>query len=98
MDFGAGLDESLLGARQIAANALDRIESEHGLGILIRSMKVWPVVRGADFDEHPNDDSEESRNLKHWSMRELSVSVGGLTSGISRGALDRASAVGCMPC
>lgn len=46
MDFGPGLDESLLGARQIAANALDRIEREHALGILIRRMKVRPVVRG----------------------------------------------------
>jgi hypothetical protein len=46
MDFSPGLDESLLGPRQIAANTFDGIESEHGLGILIRSMKVWPVVRG----------------------------------------------------
>lgn len=45
MDFGPGLDESLLGARQIAANALDRIEREHALGIQVRRMKVRPVVR-----------------------------------------------------
>src|SRR6266542_3821002 len=71
MDFGPGLNESLLGPRQIATNAFDWIESEHGLGILICSMKVWPVVRSADFNEHPNDDSEESRNLRHRSMCNL---------------------------
>lgn len=60
MDFGPGLDEALLCARQIPANALDRIEREHALGILIRRVKVRPVVRGADFHEHSNDDSEES--------------------------------------
>ena len=44
MDLGPSLDESLLGARQIAANALAKIEREHALGILIRCMKVRPVA------------------------------------------------------
>ncbi len=74
MDFGPGLDESLLGARQIAASALDRIEREHALGILMRRMKVRPVVRGADLHEHSNDDSEESRDLRHRLIRDLLVS------------------------
>ena len=77
MDFGPGLDESLLGARQIAANALDRIEREHTLGILIRRMKVRPVVRGADFHEHSNDDSEESRDLRHRLVPDMLVSLAG---------------------
>ncbi len=71
MDLGPGLDESLLGPRQIAANAFDRVKSEHGLGALIRSMKVRSVVRGADFHEHPNDYSEEPRNLRHRSVHDL---------------------------
>ena len=74
MDFGPGLDESLLGARQIAANALDRIEREHALGILIGRMKGRPVVRGADFHEHSKDDSEESRDLRHRLSPDLLVS------------------------
>ena len=74
MDFGPGLDESLLGARQIAANALDRIEGEHSFGILIRRMKVRPMMRGPDFHEHSNDDSEESRDLRHRLIPDLWVS------------------------
>jgi hypothetical protein len=35
MDFGPCLDESLLRSREFTADALDRIESEHGLRILI---------------------------------------------------------------
>lgn len=77
MDFGPGLDESLLGARQIAANALDRIESEHALGILIRRMEVRPVVRSADFHEHSNDDSEESRDLWHRLIVDRGMSLAG---------------------
>lgn len=74
MDFGPGLDEALLCARQIPANALDRIERERALGSLILRMKVRPVVRGADSHEHANDDSEESRDLRHRLIRDLLVS------------------------
>ena len=72
MDFGPGLDEALLCARQIAANALNGIEREDAFGILIRRMKVGPVVRGADFHEHSNNDSEESRDLRHLPLGSLS--------------------------
>src|SRR5260221_1030113 len=44
------------------------------LGILIRRMKVRPVMRGADFHEHSNDDSEESRDLRHRLIPGLLVS------------------------
>ena len=99
MDFGPGLDESLLGAWQIAANALDRIEREHALGILIRRMKVRPVVRGADFHEHANDDSEEPRELRHQTNLASSARMGsvGLTLGFSRGGTLSPAAVGCKP-
>jgi hypothetical protein len=43
MNFGPGLNESLLGPRQIAANAFDWIESEHGLGIHRMTRQPWAV-------------------------------------------------------
>jgi hypothetical protein len=107
MDFGPGLDESLLSARQIAANTLDRIEREHALGTLVRRMKVRPVVRGADFHEHPNDDSEESRDLRHRVIRDLLVSrsranacgsPAAAATDVSCQLVRRAAAVGCSRC
>lgn len=60
MDFGPGLDEALLGSREIASDALDGIKSEHGCRVLIRGMKMRPVVRCADLHEHSNHDAEKS--------------------------------------
>ena len=44
VNFGPRFDEPLLAPRQVAANTLNRIEREYGLGILIRRMKVRPMV------------------------------------------------------
>jgi len=60
MDFGPGLDKSLLSPRKVAADALDGIKSEHRFEILIHGMKMRPMVWCANFHEHSNDDSEES--------------------------------------
>jgi hypothetical protein len=65
VDTARSLDKSLLGSWERAADALDGIQCEYRLGILVRSMEVWPMVRRADFHEHPDDDSEEPRQLWH---------------------------------
>jgi hypothetical protein len=65
MDFRPGLHKSLLCPGEFAADALDGIKGEHGPGLLVHRVKVWPMVRCADFHEHPNDDSEEPRQLWH---------------------------------
>jgi hypothetical protein len=65
MDFGSGLDKALLSPRKLAADAFDRIQRERGKRVLIQRVKMRPVVGSADFHEHPNDDSEEPRQLRH---------------------------------
>ena len=65
MNFRLRLDEALLRSREPAANALDRIERERGQGVLIQGVEVRPMVRGADLHEHPNDDPEKPRQLRH---------------------------------
>lgn len=65
VDLGPGFHESLLGSGKSAADELDGIKSEHSPDVLIRGMKMRPVVRGANFHEHSNHDSEESGNLRH---------------------------------
>jgi len=65
MDFGPGLDKSLLCPRKSAADAFDRIQSEGRQCVLIQRMEMRSMVGRADFHEHPNDDSEESRQFRH---------------------------------
>ena len=59
------LDEALLRSREPAANALDRIESERGQGVLVQGVEVRSMVRGTDLHEHPNDYSEKARQFRH---------------------------------
>ena len=61
MDFCPGLDQPLLRPGKFAADALDRVQREYRLRILIRGVEVRPMVRRADFHEHPDDDAEEPR-------------------------------------
>jgi len=65
VDFCPGLNESLLGSRKSAADALDGIKSEYGRYVLIRGVEMRPMVRSADFHEHSNHNSKESGNLRH---------------------------------
>ena len=65
MNFRPRLDEALLRSREPAANALDRIESERGQGVLIQGVEVRSMVRGTDLHEHPNDYSEKARQFRH---------------------------------
>ena len=60
MNFRPRLDEALLRSREPAANALDRIESERGQGVLIEGVEVRSMVRGTDLREHPNNYSEKA--------------------------------------
>ena len=65
MNFGPRLDEALLRAREPAADALDRIESKRGQGVLIQGVEVRSMVRGTDLHEHSNDYSEKARQFGH---------------------------------
>src|SRR6266567_957838 len=60
-----GFDEPLLASRKTSSDALDRIKSENGGLVLIRRMKMRPVMRSADRNEHSKHDSEESGDLWH---------------------------------
>ena len=65
MDLSPRLYKPLLRFRETAADAFNRIKREDRPDVLIRRVKVRTVMGSADFHEHPNDDSEESRNLWH---------------------------------
>jgi len=56
-----GLDQPLLRLRQSTAEAFDRVDCKHRSLILVVRVEVRPMVGLAEFDEHPNHDSEESR-------------------------------------
>ena len=71
MNFRPRLDEALLHSREPAANALDRIESERGQCVLIQGVEVRSMVRGTDLHEHPNNYSEETRQLRHGFLGRL---------------------------
>jgi len=60
-----GFDEPLLWPGQAAAKTLERVQRERrGFSLVVR-VKVWPLVRSTGFDEHPNHDSKEPRQLRH---------------------------------
>lgn len=77
MDFGSRFDKSLLRSRETATNAFDWVESEYRPAVLIHRVEMWAVMRSADFDEHPDDDSEEPRNLWHVCPQFVRVSETG---------------------
>ena len=54
------LDEPLLCLGQAPAQTLNRVQGEHGGLVLIVRVEMRTVMRSPDFNEHPNDDSEES--------------------------------------
>jgi hypothetical protein len=54
-----------LSPRKLAADELDRIDSKNADLILIKGMKVGPMVRGQGLSKHPNDDTEEAGELGH---------------------------------
>jgi hypothetical protein len=65
MDFCPSFNKSLLGSRQAATDALDRIKGEYRFRILISGMKVGPMMRCINLHKHPYDDSEKARQLWH---------------------------------
>jgi hypothetical protein len=64
VDLRPRLDEPLLRLWQAATQALDGVDREHGSMLLEVRMEVRPVVLPTGFDEHPDDDSEEPRELR----------------------------------
>jgi hypothetical protein len=59
------LHEPLLGLWQATAQTFDRIQRENRCLVLVVRVKVWAMMGPAGFNEHPNDDSEEPRQLGH---------------------------------
>jgi hypothetical protein len=56
----------------------NRIQGKRPDCVLVRSMEMRPVVRGTNFREHANDDSEESRQFRHRrTLHRLAVVVVG---------------------
>lgn len=65
MDFSPGLDKPLLRPRKSAADAFDGIQREGRQCVLIQRVEMRSMVGRTDLHEHPNDDSEESRQFRH---------------------------------
>jgi hypothetical protein len=59
MDLCPRFDEALLCSWKSAADALDRIEGEHRLGLLVDGVEMRAVMGRADLRKHADDDSEE---------------------------------------
>jgi hypothetical protein len=65
VNLGPSFDEPLLSLRQPASEAFNRVDGKHrGLLLLVR-VEMRPMVRLAEFDEHPNHDAEEPRQFRH---------------------------------
>jgi hypothetical protein len=58
--FRPRLDQTQLRLRHAATQALDVVDREHSGVLLVVRVKMWPMMLAAGFDEHPNDDAEES--------------------------------------
>jgi hypothetical protein len=67
MNLGPRLDQPLWRPRQEAAKALERVYRVDSGVFLIERMEMRAVVLAASFDKHPDDDPEESRDLRHES-------------------------------
>jgi hypothetical protein len=65
MDLRPSFHQPPLRPRQVAPQTLDRLDREHGFLVLIDRVEVRPMVWGADLHEHPDDDSEETRQFRH---------------------------------
>ncbi len=96
VDLHPRLDQALLRPREAATQALQRIDREHGRMLLIVRMEMRPVMRFTGFEEHSNNDAEESRELGH----EAKLSIvrprfAGLTLRFSGGATAPSAATGC---
>jgi hypothetical protein len=66
VDLTPRLDEALLGLREGAAEALERVDREHRRMFLLVRVEVGAVVLPTGFDEHSNDDSEEAGEFRHF--------------------------------
>lgn len=68
VNLGPGFHEPLLRLRQAAPKALERVYSEDCRVLLIVRVEMRPVVGFAGFDEHPDHDPLEARDLGHASI------------------------------
>ena len=65
MDLGPRLDHAPLTSGEIPCHPIDRIDREDRDVPLMVGMEVRSMTRTADLGEHADDDSEESRQLRH---------------------------------
>src|SRR5882672_1504442 len=65
VDLGPCLDESLLRLWQASAQVLNRVHGEDSRMFLVVRVEMRSVVLRAGLDEHPDDDPEEPRQLRH---------------------------------
>lgn len=65
MNLRPSLNKSPLRLRETTPEAFNRLDREHRRLVLVVRVKMWAVVLTSGFDEHPNDDSEEPRELRH---------------------------------
>ena len=65
VNFGPGINEPELRLGKAAAQTLVCVHSEYGRLILLVGVEVRLMMLTARFDEHPNDDPEEARELGH---------------------------------
>jgi hypothetical protein len=85
VDLGPRLDQALLRLRQAAPEALDGIDGEHGGMFLVVRVKMRSMMLPAGFNEHPDDNSEETGEFWHERTVHRPALVG-LTFRMSRGA------------
>jgi hypothetical protein len=58
-------NKTALPGRELAAYELDWIDGEDADAVLVVRMKVWTMMRSSRLCKHPDDDSEESCDLRH---------------------------------
>jgi hypothetical protein len=77
MDLGPRLDQPLLGAWKLATNAFNWVHRKRRQGVLVESVKMWPVMRCTHLRKHTDDDSEERRNFWHSMRFHLDIGFAG---------------------
>jgi hypothetical protein len=65
VELGPSFNEPLLPPRQASGQSLDRVNAVNDDIVLVVRMEVGTVMLLARLRIHPDDDTEESRNLRH---------------------------------
>jgi hypothetical protein len=65
VDFGPRFDKPPLWDWKTSSKTLDRVYRKNGGVLLIVRVEVRPMVLASGFNEHANDDPEETGELRH---------------------------------